>query len=196
MTDRRQWSGRAVVGLCTLGALVAACGEDEPGIFDPDSFSGMHEDEIVADCKHTVDCINQRQGASALPDDPYNTCQHDTAHRLESMPDQQTQFVHNFSRCAAFVSCEYYNCAITDAVGFGQSQMMSVSNSCEQLVSCRVTMGQSSGDPSSELANCVDSYIRELDALSSTAQQQYVNAYRGCSTLAGCDFTSCLWPTQ
>jgi hypothetical protein len=167
----------------------SGCGEDKPPLFDPSTFSGMHQAEIMKDCAESLQC--RVQIGMELPDNPMQTCLEQTAERLESSGDIQQSFLRNFGRCSNFVVCDYYNCAISDASGYGDTQRDKVSYDCNASIDCDATTGKFTGDKNVALPSCIAIRTGALDTLSQPQRQSYEATFAMCSMLQGCEFTNC-----
>jgi hypothetical protein len=174
--------------LCALWA----CGGDDGGgaALDPDTWSGMHVNQIQKDCNETVQCMNQR--GEPLVEDPINNCVKATAKLLESDMVKRDQFISNNQRCAQFVVCQYYDCAITDATSsYGQSQLASVMHDCGAEVECLQLLGTPPADPQFALDSCISNNTALLNSYTADQRVGYEQAYAACAGLTGCDFNNC-----
>jgi hypothetical protein len=186
---------RLYVGL--IGSLVGigslalgACGDPEPELLDPSTFSGMNEDKIRFDCQHTVQCASQR--GEQLPEDPVNSCVRATARLLETNPGEQMLYLSNISRCQGYVVCDYNDCALLDVQGgYGQSQIEKVRYKCHQDVECRRVTGATVTDPMMELDSCIANNVGLLDRFTAAQRTQYEAAFTSCTGRVACDFGTC-----
>lgn len=140
-------------------------------------------------CKQTVDCRNQM--GLALPEDPYTVCMDDTADLLSKDSARQQRFLTNYSRCSAFVVCEFYNCANANTVAYGESQRAKVTYDCQQAIACNTAFGMAPPNVGLALDSCVSQNIGLLDSYAAEKRASFENAYAMCSTLSGCDFRNC-----
>jgi hypothetical protein len=76
---------------------------------DP-TFSTQHRAELMKDCQQSVACYMQR--GEQLEPDPVAACLEDSAALLDAADaERQATFLATVERCAAFVVCDYYDCA-------------------------------------------------------------------------------------
>jgi hypothetical protein len=185
----RRWSLGLVsaLGLCLTG--LGACGAEEAPLFDPGTFSGMHEAEIQKDCKESLQCM--AQNSLELPDDPVNKCLHDSAAALEMSEERQMNFLRKYGRCSAYVVCDYYTCATSNVTGYGDSQKEKVTHDCQATIDCSLMQGTFTGEEASALQGCVATRTGMLDNYTPTQRSQYEGKYGMCSAMTGCQFTGC-----
>ena len=189
----RRWpTGMGSWVISGLFVLVAVgCGDDSGNVaLDPNSWSGMHVNEIQKDCTETVQCMNQM--GQPLIDDPVNSCVEATAKLLESSTDKQAEFVSNNSRCAQFVVCQYLDCVITDATStYGDMQQALIAQDCSAEVECQTVMGTPPADPNGAINTCIATNINVLNNFNPDMRFAYENSFATCSMLAACDFVNC-----
>ncbi|MDH5670707.1 MAG: hypothetical protein OEZ06_01070 [Myxococcales bacterium] len=176
-----------------LALLLLGCGGDEhKSILDPNSFSGMHEAELTYDCQESVNCFNQRGQLPAIEGNQFTACIEASAAMLEGDAQRQMQFVNNFQRCSAFVSCQYYDCASANASSsYGATQLPKVMHHCSAKVACQTLQGILQEDPTVAQNNCEGFGVSTLDNLSAAERLQYEQDYMMCAALTGCEFVSC-----
>jgi hypothetical protein len=182
-----RWS---VVALAVVFACWAsACGDDKPPLFDPGTFSGMHQDEILKDCKESLQC--RAQMGMELPDSPMEQCVNDSAERLESSETIQESFLRKYGRCSNYVVCDYYTCATSNVSGYGDTQRDKVSHDCTATIECSRIQGTFTGDPQTALQGCVATRTGALDNFTLSQRQTYEATFRTCQPLTACQFTGC-----
>lgn len=177
----------AVASVCVV--LASGCGEEKPPLFDPSTFSGMHQQEIMKDCAESLQC--RVQIGMELPDDPMKACLEQSAERLESSSDIQQTFLRKFGRCMSYVVCDYYNCATSNVSGYGDTQIDKVTHDCNASIDCEVANGSFTGERTSALQGCVSSRTGTLDSFTQTQRQRYESVFATCMPLMGCMFTTC-----
>lgn len=186
MKQTRWWVWSLVLWL----ALAGACGGEEADPLAEGSFAGMNEDKIRYDCNQTVQCKVQR--GEMLAEDPFEGCVQDTARVFETQPEKRSEFLTNFSRCSAFVVCEYTTCALADAQGgYGQMHMDKVMYFCQQEVECRRQLGTLMNEPTMEINSCVANNVGVLDTFNPDQRTLYEAEFARCSTQIACQFTDC-----
>ena len=184
----RSFAAFAVVVL-VFACWGTACGDDKPPLFDPGTFTGMHQQEILKDCQESLQC--RAQMGMELPEDPMNRCVQDSAERLEESTDRQDSFLRKFGRCSNYVVCDYYNCATSNVSGYGDTQIDKVTHDCNASIDCEVANGSFTGERTSALQGCVSSRTGTLDSFTQTQRQRYESVFATCMPLMGCMFTTC-----
>ena len=178
--------------LALYAMLVAGCGGDDGNVMalDPDSWSGMHTDQIVQDCTETVQCKAQR--GDPLIESPVDNCVQTTAAKLEADSDLQGEFVSNHARCRQFVVCQYLDCVITDATSnYGMTQQAAITHHCTAEVDCRGLSGNPVTDPSAAVANCVSINTSVVNTYGAEDRVYYEQEFAKCSGATACEFTAC-----
>ena len=181
----------AVAQLCVGVSVfwVSGCGDDKPPLFDPQTFSGMHQNEIMKDCRESLQC--RAQMGMELPDNPMESCLEQSAERLESSGDIQQSFLRKYGRCSNYVVCEYYTCATSNVSGYGDTQRDKVTHDCNASIDCEAAQGRFTGDRPLALQGCVATRTGTLDSFTTSQRQRYESVYQTCMPLAGCMFTAC-----
>jgi hypothetical protein len=179
-----------VTAVCACLSATAGCGEDEKPLFDPGTFTGMHEAEIRNDCKQSLQCRAQ-MGQEVPSEDPIGQCLHDSAERIESSTDIQDSFLRKYGRCMNYVVCDYYACATSNVTGYGDTQKDKVVHSCQAEIDCAVMQGTFTGMRDKAMNSCVFTKTGGLDNFTQMQRMQYEATYAGCAALTGCMFTSC-----
>lgn len=188
-------AGGAAGGAAGVGAAGGANGGadadagSDAGVLGPDSFGGMHVDDITYDCQQTVEC--QAQRGVSLPDDPVDDCVKATARLLGTGIERQQKFLANFARCRAQVVCAYYDCALADASGYGETQRPRIERDCMESMECQMDSGISVG--ADAFATCVASSITAVDVLPNDRRLQFETAFDTCSNMNahGCAWVNC-----
>lgn len=175
------------VALAGVSSLIAACGGDEGGsTFERDKFAGMYMAEITYDCEQSVQCKAQ-QGGTLLENNPIGACALETGELLNSSGERQESFLANYGRCAAFVVCDYVNCANAEGVSYGDSQRPKLTPMCAAQVECNALRGLS-GDTQ---GLCIERKVNELNSFIPTRRQMWEASYDACEGMAGCTFIEC-----
>jgi hypothetical protein len=181
----RRFAATLVLALC----WGTACGQEKPPLYDPGTFSGMNEDAIRKDCQESLQCLAQM--SVELPQDPMGECLRDSGEELENNSAKRDSFLRKFGRCMSFVVCDYYNCTLTDATGYGDTQLPQVMHQCQASIDCRLSMGTFTGERELAMTGCVATRTGTLNGFSIEQRQSYEAVYRSCMTFAGCEFTNC-----
>jgi len=181
-----RWFAAMLAGALCWGT---ACGDGEPPLFDPMTFSGMNEGSIRHDCKESLQCLAQM--GMELPDDPMGRCVEDSAKVLESSAEKRANFLRKYGRCMNYVVCDYYTCARSNVSGYGDTQRDKVMHDCQASIDCKVMQGAFTGDMATALEGCVASWMGTLDGYTMTQRQQYESVYASCMSFTGCQFASC-----
>lgn len=185
----RRWSLGLVSALCLCLAALGACAVEEAPLFDPGTFSGMHEAEIQKDCKESLQCM--AQNSLELPDDPVNKCLHDSAERLEMSEDNQMNFLRKYACCSAFVVCDYYNCTKSCVSSYGDSQRDKVTHDCQATIDCSLMQGTFTGEEATAVQGCIATHTGLLNSFTTSQRGQYESKYGMCAMMTGCQFTGC-----
>ena len=187
---------RSVAACAAFAAVVlmfacwgTACGDDKPPLFDPGTFTGMHQQEILKDCQESLQC--RAQMGMELPEDPMNQCVMDSAERLEESTDRQESFLRKFGRCSNYVVCDYYTCATSNVSGYGDTQRDKVAKDCQATIDCSKTQGTFTGDPATALQGCIATRTGALDNFTLSQRQTYEATFLMCQPLDACLFTNC-----
>jgi hypothetical protein len=124
--------------------------------------------------------------------DPVGNCMEFTGRLLNSDGDKAREFESNFRRCQQFVVCDYFDCAVTDAIDtFAESQREAVIYDCNQKVQCMVDSGQPVTDFAGSVDSCVNANLTLLAQFTNDERVAYSNGLTMCTGLASCDWTSC-----
>lgn len=175
--------------LVVLGALLglAACGGDDTGAtFDRDKFAGMYMAEIMYDCMQSIDCKSV-QGGTIAEDNPVGTCVVETGELLNADEQRQEKFTANYGRCAAFVRCDYVNCANAEGLSYGDTKRPEINAMCAAQVECNAVNGVAG----QTLEICIETKVNELNSFIPMRRDMWDSAFAACQGMAGCSFVNC-----
>jgi hypothetical protein len=177
---------KQAAGPLLLSLALVSCGGGEDGNAN---FSKDYAAELQKDCNETVRCLQQRD--EMIEDDPFNECLKDSARHLDGDAERQESFLANYNRCSQFIVCDYYDCAMSGASTYAESQQGNIAHQCQAESDCRAASGMPDPNPQEARNSCA--YVRtgELNALTAAQQNAWETAVLRCSMVAGCDFVNC-----
>ncbi|MGD8858493.1 MAG: hypothetical protein PVI30_00675 [Myxococcales bacterium] len=186
---------RLVVGFMCVGACVlasAGCGSgEEGGTYASGTYAAMNEASVSLDCEQTVQCLAQRGLLMGIPD-PVGNCMEYTGRVLNGDADKAREFESNLRRCQQFVVCDYFDCAVTDAVDtFAESQRDAIIYDCTQKVQCMVDSGQPVADFAGSVDACVNANLSVVAQFTNEQRVSFSNNLTACMGLASCDWANC-----
>jgi hypothetical protein len=154
-------------------------------------FADVHREKLDFDCAQTIDCKRRSGETIGGGSDPQGQCLKMSNLMIGIDPALQMAFLTNYGRCSQLTSCDYRNCAMSGAHGWGETQRGAVTYDCQQKLSCSTSQGTFTGDAQAALDACVSESIGLLDSFSVERHTTYTQAYTRCASMTSCEFVSC-----